>query len=241
MDFIATRYGFHHHTSIDIVLTLQQAPGEAEAELAYLNKISAIDLVLTSDSDVFLFGATHVMRRYVTVFYYHLINNVKYKPFTAHKSFTAHRTQASETTLRCTRMRGLPGRVIKHCLVLDFYSLLLCVVVTTIRYMFLNYIFSNDWLMFNRLVFVALVGQWPWPLLLGLWQCHSITARLTFLRMISATFCRRGDSIFKMNFSMTPMELLAGHTLILQIRSHLRFLILKFSDGIHILLHLASI
>ena len=44
---------------------LQQAPGEAEAELAYFNQILAIDLVLTSDSDVFLFGATHVMQRSV--------------------------------------------------------------------------------------------------------------------------------------------------------------------------------
>jgi 5'-3' exonuclease len=39
-----------------------KAPGEAEAELAYLNQIRAIDLVLTSDSDVFMFGATHVVR-----------------------------------------------------------------------------------------------------------------------------------------------------------------------------------
>ena len=38
-----------------------KAPGEAEAELAYLNQIHAIDLVLTSDSDIFLFGATHVI------------------------------------------------------------------------------------------------------------------------------------------------------------------------------------
>lgn len=73
MDFIATRYCFHHYTTFNIILRLQQAPGEAEAELAYLNQILAIDLVLTSDSDVFLFGATHVMRRYV--FYCHLINN----------------------------------------------------------------------------------------------------------------------------------------------------------------------
>ena len=54
---------------IDIAcwLCFTQAPGEAEAELAYLNKIHAIDLVLTSDSDAFLFGATHVMRRLVEV------------------------------------------------------------------------------------------------------------------------------------------------------------------------------
>jgi Holliday junction resolvase YEN1 len=52
-------------TSFNLILKLYQAPGEAEAELAYLNQILAIDLVLTSDSDVFLFGATHVIRRSV--------------------------------------------------------------------------------------------------------------------------------------------------------------------------------
>jgi Holliday junction resolvase YEN1 len=39
-----------------------QAPGEAEAELAWLNAIGVIDAVLTEDSDAFLFGATHVIR-----------------------------------------------------------------------------------------------------------------------------------------------------------------------------------
>ena len=73
MDFIATQYYSNSSASSNIILKLQQAPGEAEAELAYLNQILAIDLVLTSDSDVFIFGATHVMRR--SVFYYHWINN----------------------------------------------------------------------------------------------------------------------------------------------------------------------
>ena len=45
-----------------------KAPGEAEAELAYLNQIQAIDLVLTTDSDIFLFGATHVIRRWAFLF-----------------------------------------------------------------------------------------------------------------------------------------------------------------------------
>ena len=72
MDFIATWYYSNSSASSNIILILQQAPGEAEAELAYLNQILAIDLVLTS-GDVFLFGATHVMRR--SVFYYQLINN----------------------------------------------------------------------------------------------------------------------------------------------------------------------
>ncbi|KZV78602.1 PIN domain-like protein [Exidia glandulosa HHB12029] len=38
------------------------APGEAEAELAYLNRIGVIDAVLTDDVDTFLFGATMVIR-----------------------------------------------------------------------------------------------------------------------------------------------------------------------------------
>ncbi|KAI0077668.1 hypothetical protein K474DRAFT_1690761 [Panus rudis PR-1116 ss-1] len=38
------------------------APGEAEAELAYLNRIGVIDAVLTDDVDTFLFGATMIVR-----------------------------------------------------------------------------------------------------------------------------------------------------------------------------------
>ncbi|KAF8327059.1 PIN domain-like protein, partial [Amanita rubescens] len=39
-----------------------QAPGEAEAELAYLNRKGMIDVILTEDSDAFVFGGTHVIR-----------------------------------------------------------------------------------------------------------------------------------------------------------------------------------
>lgn len=49
-------------------LNIEQAPGEAEAELAYLNEIHVIDLVLTSDSDIFAFGATHVIQQFVFYF-----------------------------------------------------------------------------------------------------------------------------------------------------------------------------
>ncbi|KAJ6485084.1 PIN domain-like protein, partial [Mycena vitilis] len=38
------------------------APGEAEAELAQLNKAGAIDAIITEDSDAFLFGAQCVIR-----------------------------------------------------------------------------------------------------------------------------------------------------------------------------------
>ncbi|KAF8956168.1 PIN domain-like protein [Flammula alnicola] len=46
---LAEGFGFYCRT----------APGEAEAELAFLNEIQAVDLVVTNDSDIFLFGATH--------------------------------------------------------------------------------------------------------------------------------------------------------------------------------------
>ena len=42
-----------------------QAPGEAEAELAYLNRIGVIDGILSDDVDNFLFGATVVIRKFV--------------------------------------------------------------------------------------------------------------------------------------------------------------------------------
>lgn len=44
------------------------APGEAEAELAYLNRIGIIDAVLSDDVDNFLFGATMVIRKCVLSF-----------------------------------------------------------------------------------------------------------------------------------------------------------------------------
>jgi Holliday junction resolvase YEN1 len=42
-----------------------QAPGEAEAELAQINKAGLIDAVLTDDVDALVFGATCVLRKYV--------------------------------------------------------------------------------------------------------------------------------------------------------------------------------
>ncbi|KIY65929.1 hypothetical protein CYLTODRAFT_423912, partial [Cylindrobasidium torrendii FP15055 ss-10] len=52
MKKIIEAYGFQHHT----------APGEAEAELAYLNEIGVIDGVLTDDVDTYLFGAHTIVR-----------------------------------------------------------------------------------------------------------------------------------------------------------------------------------
>lgn len=47
-----TAYGFQYF----------MAPGEAEAELAYLNQVGSIDAVWTEDSDVFVFGAARIFR-----------------------------------------------------------------------------------------------------------------------------------------------------------------------------------
>ena len=54
------------HMSQDPPFTSQlvQAPGEAEAELAYLNIVDVIDAVLTDDVDALLFGARTVIRKY---------------------------------------------------------------------------------------------------------------------------------------------------------------------------------
>ncbi|KAH0832353.1 PIN domain-like protein [Lanmaoa asiatica] len=42
-----------------------EAPGEAEAELAALNQRGLVDIVLTTDSDAAVFGATCIARWYV--------------------------------------------------------------------------------------------------------------------------------------------------------------------------------
>lgn len=46
------------------------APGEAEAELAWMNQAGLVDVVLTDDVDSFVFGATKVMRKYVSWIFY---------------------------------------------------------------------------------------------------------------------------------------------------------------------------
>ncbi|OJT12336.1 Flap endonuclease GEN -like protein [Trametes pubescens] len=56
MQEIITAFGFEW----------RMAPGEAEAELAYLNRIGVIDAILSDDVDTFLFGAKMVIRKYVT-------------------------------------------------------------------------------------------------------------------------------------------------------------------------------
>jgi Holliday junction resolvase YEN1 len=48
-----------------ISLIGSKAPGEAEAELAYLNSIGAIDGILSDDVDAFLFGAKVIIRKWV--------------------------------------------------------------------------------------------------------------------------------------------------------------------------------
>jgi Holliday junction resolvase YEN1 len=45
-----------------------QALSEAEAELAAMNVHSIIDAVMTEDSDILIFGAPCIIRRYVAIF-----------------------------------------------------------------------------------------------------------------------------------------------------------------------------
>ena len=45
-----------------LILSCFKAPDEAEAELAVLSKKGLIDMVLTSDSNALVFGATCVSR-----------------------------------------------------------------------------------------------------------------------------------------------------------------------------------
>lgn len=42
-----------------------QAPGEANAELGYMAQLGVIDAVLTDDSDVVVYGAKVVIRKYI--------------------------------------------------------------------------------------------------------------------------------------------------------------------------------
>jgi len=49
--------------SSNILRRLRKAPGEAEAELAYLNSMGIIDAILSDDVDNFLFGAKVVVRK----------------------------------------------------------------------------------------------------------------------------------------------------------------------------------
>ncbi|KAJ7582341.1 PIN domain-like protein, partial [Mycena floridula] len=48
---MALAFGYHVH----------QAPAEAEAELAYLNNIGAVDLVITEDVNALMYGAKYVL------------------------------------------------------------------------------------------------------------------------------------------------------------------------------------
>jgi holliday junction resolvase YEN1 len=54
----------HNNPAFKTLRRSYKAPGEAEAELAYLNRIGVIDGILSDDVDTFLFGAKVVIRKY---------------------------------------------------------------------------------------------------------------------------------------------------------------------------------
>ena len=50
-------------------MLFKQAPGEADAELALLNRAGYLDTIYTDDSDLLVFGALNVLQRYVKSWY----------------------------------------------------------------------------------------------------------------------------------------------------------------------------
>ena len=106
-------YGFQWHVVSPICILfmtlvcsplLSQAPCEAEAELALLNCQGYIDVILTEDSDAFVFGARSVIREYVR--HLHPSNGKKTNDFcsstyTDNKGwcdmYTADRIQTTDT------------------------------------------------------------------------------------------------------------------------------------------------
>ena len=82
---LVTAFGFNWHVVSRVTPSLElegrshlksifdQAAGEAEAELAQLNKNGYLDAVLTDDSDTFIFGARVIIRKCVQVAFTRLI------------------------------------------------------------------------------------------------------------------------------------------------------------------------
>lgn len=68
----------------------RMAPGEAEAELAYLNRIGIIDAVLSDDVDNFLFGATMVIRKFVFLPHFSYIDSSPHSPSNTLSGNRAH-------------------------------------------------------------------------------------------------------------------------------------------------------
>ncbi|KAJ7189772.1 PIN domain-like protein [Mycena haematopus] len=56
-------FGFHHYTVL-FSPAVDHCTGEADAELAYLNRFEYIDAVFSDDGDVALFGARRIFRRF---------------------------------------------------------------------------------------------------------------------------------------------------------------------------------
>ena len=84
------------------------APGEAEAELAYLNRVSIVDAVLSDDVDNFLFGATMVIRKSVFSFPFSassqiLVARVIPSQATAPTPSKTHKERTTETMLSPTQ------------------------------------------------------------------------------------------------------------------------------------------
>ncbi|KAI4526176.1 PIN domain-like protein, partial [Schizophyllum commune Loenen D] len=61
-------FGFYHRT----------AAGDAEKELCDLQRLGCVDIIWSEDSDVWVFGATHVVRRYVNTFHVYSAQEIEH-------------------------------------------------------------------------------------------------------------------------------------------------------------------
>ena len=59
-DWVQVRYALCFR--LFLISLFSKAPGEAEAELAWRNQDGSVDVVMTDDSDILVFGAKTVLR-----------------------------------------------------------------------------------------------------------------------------------------------------------------------------------
>lgn len=62
MEWREVKFPVIHHGHI-LMLIINQAPAEAEAELAFLNREGHIDAIMSDDCDTFIFGARTVFKK----------------------------------------------------------------------------------------------------------------------------------------------------------------------------------
>ena len=104
-------------------VSLLQASGEAEAELALMNRLGHIDTILTDDNDALLFGGQSVTHKYVFSFIYAHLSNL---------TTSAHRKRTLDQPRRNIKVYTA-DRILEKC-DLDRYSLILVALLSGCNY-----------------------------------------------------------------------------------------------------------